>query len=207
MDISVSLVSGFVGFTQNLVGIVVKPYESYRRIIKSQNIWELGYIALLLIVYFATASMVKTAAFRPFLLTKQFVILGSAVASMTLVISYIFWQISVWFKGVGKYSTFAIGWAYTLIPTLLWFWITSILYIVLPPPRTTSPLGVIFSVIYLIFSATLFYWKIILCYLTLRFSMRMDLKSIILTVVSASPLIVGYSYLMYKLNIFKVPFI
>jgi hypothetical protein len=207
MDLTFAAANGFVGFIQNLEGLVTRPYETFRRLVKNQNAWELLYIAILLAAYFATASIVKTAAFRPFLLTKQFVVLGSSVASMTLVVSYLFYAVARKFGAKGDYKPFAIAWAYTLIPTLLWFWITSILYIVLPPPRTTNPMGMIFSILYLTFSATLFYWKIILCYLSLRFALRMELKSILLTTLAAAIPVGGYCYLMYRLNIFRIPFI
>jgi hypothetical protein len=207
MDLSVLVSGGLVGFAQNAIGITLRPYDTYRRIAKTRNRWELLAIGGLLLAYFATASIVKTAAFRPYLLTKQFVVLGSGAASTYLFVSALLWAVGRRFGGVGEFTGFAIAWAYTLMPTVLWFWATSILYVVLPPPRTTSTQGVLFSLFYLGFSATLLYWKIILSYLALRFSLRMDLRQILLTVLVSSPAILLYGIFMYKMHIFKIPFI
>jgi len=207
MDVLQLLSSGFVSFAQNIVGIAVKPYETYRRITKQGTGWECVYIALLLLIYFAIASLVKTAAFRPYLLTKQFVVLFSAAACTYLVVSVVLWVVARFFGAMEQYKTFAIGWAYTLVPTVAWFLLTSILYVILPPPRTTSTAGVVFSLVYLSISTTLFLWKVIHGYLSLRFALKLDLKRILLTVGASSPVVGAYGVLMYKLGVFKVPFI
>jgi hypothetical protein len=207
MDISRLLAGGFVGFIRNAIGITVRPYETYRRISKTNNLWELPYIGLLLAAYFANASLVKTAAFRPYLLTRQFFILGSAAAGTFILASYLFWYFARRLGGTGLYRNLVVGWAYTLIPTVVWFWTTSILYVLIPPPRTTSSAGIVFSVLFLVFSATLFFWKIVLCYLAVRFSMRLDLGKILVTTGLAGIFLVPYGILMYKAGIFKIPFI
>lgn len=200
------LVAG-VSFGRNTIGLVVRPYETYRRIVDRGSLWELVYIAVLAILYFGLASMVKVAAFRPFLLTKQFVLLGAA--AMT---TYVFVVVAVWVVGqrIGGKGTFGgvvLGWAYTMLPTTLWFLATSILYVVLPPPRTTSIAGVTFSIVFLVFSATLFFWKLTLGYLTLRFGLKLDLARILLVVAVVSPVMGAWSHGMYRLGIFKVPFL
>lgn len=207
MDITKLLVGGFVGFVQNCIGITFRPYETYRRISKANNPWELPYIGLLLAAYFANASLVKTAAFRPFLLTRQFIVLGLAAGGTFVLTSYLFWYFARRLGGTGLYRNLAVGWAYTLIPTLIWFWATSILYILIPPPRTASGAGIMFSILYLVFSATLFFWKMVLCYLAVRFSMRLDLGRILATTGLAGIFLVPYGILMYKAGIFKIPFI
>lgn len=198
---------GLVGFGLNCLGLVTRPYETMRNIVDRKNWWELPYLAVLLIVYLGIASLVKTAAFRPFILTKQFIVLGSTVGLNYLFTSIITWLVGVWVGGRGGWRNVAVGWAYTLIPTLVWFLITSLLYVILPPPRTTSWEGILFSVLFLIFSSMLFFWKVILVYLTLRFSLRLDLFKIVLIVGIAGPIIGVYSYGMYRLGVFKVPFI
>ncbi|MBI4065067.1 YIP1 family protein [Candidatus Gottesmanbacteria bacterium] len=194
-------------FGRNLVGIITKPYETYRRIVDRGNLFELVYIVFLLLCYFAIASIVKTAAFRPFLLTKHFLILFGA-SSLTYTISVtLLWQIGKTVGGKGSLRRLMVSWGYTLVPTVMWFMMTSILYIILPPPRTTSVAGIVFSVLFLVFSTTLLFWKITLAYLTLRFGLRLDLLKIFIVTAIVGPLLALYSIWMYRMGIFKVPFL
>jgi hypothetical protein len=201
------LVAGCIGFTRNCVGIVMRPYETLRRIAVSANIWETPYIGVLLLLYFALASLVKTAAFRPFLLTKQFIVLTGAAMGSYLFVIIVLWYSGKIVGGKGTIKSLITSWSYTLIPTLCWFFATSILYVLIPPPRTTRIEGILFSVCYLVFSSTLLFWKVVLGYLTLRFSLHMDLGKILLTFSIAVPAIVLYSILMYRLGIFRIPFL
>jgi len=207
MDTRDALISGLVTFSQNTVGIVIRPYETYRRITLKENVWELPFIALVLAIYFAVASLVHTAAFRPFMLTKQFIVLGSAAGFTYVVAVTLLFRFARFVGGRGSYRQVALGWAYGLFPTLAWFLTTSLLYVILPPPRTTSAAGMVFSVSYLVFSATLFFWKTILVYLTLRFGMRLNLPRIAAVLGVMIPVMALYSIGMYKLGIFRVPFI
>jgi hypothetical protein len=165
------------------------------------------YIALALAVYFATATLVRTASFRPFLLTQQFMVIASSVGVTYLLSIGLFWFIGRRLGGKGKLSQFMLGWGYTLIPTLVWFWSTSLLYVLIPPPRTTSPEGMVFSVMYLLFSAMLLFWKVILSYLALRFGLRLDLAKIALVSSIVIPILVLYSIGMYWMGIFRIPFV
>src|SRR5438093_576119 len=148
MSIGDLMVVSGVRFGQTLLGLIFRPYEAYRRIIKQSGAGELFYIALLLAVYFALVSVIKTAAFRPFLLTRQFVTLVSTVGATYLLVVATLWIAGHWVGGKGTIKSFAIAWGYTLIPTLVWFLATSLLYVILPPPRTTSDQGILFSFLY-----------------------------------------------------------
>lgn len=202
-----AVLAGGVSFGRNLLGIIFRPYETYRRIADRGSLWELVYLGVLLAIYFAISSVVKTASFRPFLLTKQFVVLALAVGMSFVFTVIVLYGIARTVGGKGRLRALAIAWAYTLIPTLVWFLTTSLLYVLLPPPRTARPLGIIYSLLYLVFSATLFFWKMTLAYLTLRFGMRLDLARILLVAVILLPLLGVYSWLMYQWGIFKVPFL
>ncbi len=207
MDLTAYFISSGIGFGHTIAGLFMRPYETYRRITERGRAGELVFIAILLGGYFALASLVKTAAFRPYLLTRQFVLLsaGSVVSFFAVVAAL--WIVGTLVGGKGKFVPFIVAWGYTLVPTVLWFFATSVLYVVLPPPRTTSVQGIVFSILYLVFSTTLLFWKIILAYLTLRFGMKLDLAKIIKVLIFVLPLFVVYSLIMYKMGIFKVPFI
>jgi hypothetical protein len=66
---------------------------------------------------------------------------------------------------------------------------------------------VLYSLVYLLFSAVLFFWKAELYYLTLRFGMRLALKQILYVTVVFVPILCIYSVGMYHFGIFRIPFI
>lgn len=201
------LLVGFFSFIHSAWGLVSRPYATYRAIVKRSDSTEGIFIGLFLMMYFALASLVKTAAFRPFLLTKHFVVLTGATLGTYIFMVAILYSLSRLLRGEGRLKSIAIAWGYTLLPTLIWFLITSVMYLVLPPPRTLRLQGVLYSLLYLVFSCALFFWKVTLGYLTLRFSMRLDLWRIVVVAFVVIPLVGLYSVLMYKLGIFRIPFI
>lgn len=201
------LLKGGIAFFRSCIGLVTKPYETYRRIVNHGSVWELVPLGVLLSCYFAIASLVKTAAFRPFVLTKQFIIIAFSVVATYVVTVSLLWVFGKMVGGKGNFRTIAIAWGYTLVPTLIWFLGTSLLYVLFPPPRTGRPLGMLFSAIFLVFSSVLFFWKAILTYLTLRFGMKLDLWRIIAVFGIVGGSMVFYSIGMYRLGIFKIPFI
>jgi hypothetical protein len=174
---------------------------------EKSSLWELFPLGVLVGLYLAISSLVKTAAFRPFVLTRHFIKTSGSVVVTFLFVTVLLWGVARLWGGRGAYKHIVLGWAYTLIPTCCWFFFTSILYMVLPPPRTTQMTGVSLSVVFLTISAVLLFWKIILGYLTLRFGMKMDLVKILLTVCVVAPIIGLYSVGMYRLGIFRIPFL
>lgn len=181
------IVAAGISFGRNTIGLVTRPYETYRRIIDRGSAWELVFIAIL----------VTVSAFR---------LLVAALATYALVVALV-WVVGQRVGGRGTFGGVARGWGYTLLPTVCWFFMTSLLYILLPPPRTTSIAGVTFSILFLVFSATLFFWKLTLGYLTLRFGLKLDLARILVVVAIVGPIVGVWSRGMYRLGIFKVPFL
>lgn len=180
------LIAG-IAFSRNTIGLVVRPYETYRRIVDRGSLLELVFIAML----------VAASAFR---------LLAAAAATYVLVVILV-WVVGGRVGGRGSVRSVAIAWGYTILPTITWFLATSMLYVLLPPPRTTSMAGVAFSVLFLIFSATLFFWKLTLGYLALRFGLKLDLARILIVVTLVGPIMAAWSLGMYRLGIFKVPFL
>jgi hypothetical protein len=202
-----SLVVSGIAFGRNCIGIITRPYETYRRIIEHGSWGELGYIGVVLSLYFMVASIVKTSMFRPFLLTRQFVLLTSATALTFLLVVTLFYVVGKIVGTKGIWKDVALGWGYSLIPTVTWFWMTSLLYIILPPPRTTNASGITFSIVYLLISGILLSWKIILSYLTLRFGLRLGLGKITIVCLIVLPILGLYSIFMYRIGIFRIPFL
>ena len=207
MDRISSVVVDSVAFSRTVVGLMTRPYETYRRIVHHGRPGEFLGIAFLAAVYFALASLIKVAAFRPFLFTEQFISLFMGAVSGVLISAGMLRLAGRFFGSATTFHALLLAWSYTLLPTVLWFFSTSLLYVVLPPPRTTSAPGVIFSLLFIVFSATLLWWKITLAYLVLRFGFKFDLKRNIIVAIICAPVLAAWSILMYKWGIFKVPFL
>ncbi len=207
MDTLSVLIVDAVAFGRHVLGIMTRPYETYRHIVKYGKPGELVYVAALLMVYFALASIVKVAAFRPFLLTQQFVVLClGALSGAVLSAGALFFSGRL-FGARSSFMALFVAWSYTLLPTVAWFFATSLLYVILPPPRTTSVLGVLFSLLFLVFSAMLLWWKVTLSYLTIRFSLRLNLWQSAAVALVCAPVIAFWAFLMYASGIFRVPFL
>jgi hypothetical protein len=89
----------------------------------------------------------------------------------------------------------------------VWFYITSSLYVLLPPPRTVSILGISYSYIFIVFSLIVLLWKTIIVYLAVRFSSWLSFQEIIYGVLLFFVWFTPLSYLLYFMKIFRVPFI
>lgn len=207
MDLLSTLVVDGVAFGRTVIGLMSRPYETYRRIVAHGRVGEIWYLGALLAIYFALASVVKVAAFRPFLFTRQFVLLGVGVASGVAISVVCMWIAGKLLGAKPQLSTLLLAWSYTLIPTVSWFFVTSLLYVLLPPPRTTSAAGIVFSLLFLVFSATLLWWKVTLSYLVLRFCFKFDLGKSIMVALLCAPVLALWSVAMYGAGIFKVPFL
>lgn len=105
------------------------------------------------------------------------------------------------------WSNFFQTFSYSLLPTLIWFMSTSILYVLLPPPRTFSMLGKGFSIIFVTYSLSLLIWKFILFYLAIRFSSKQNFYRIIYMITLFFIWYIPYSVLLYQFKLFRIPFI
>jgi hypothetical protein len=186
---------------------IMHPYEAMRAVVKRSKLSELVPLFCFVLFYVALASVVKIQEFRPFFLTGQFLILVFWIGISYGLSVFFLWHIGRIIGGRGTVRSLAVSWGYTLVPTLAWFFTTSLLYVILPPPRTSGVLGIGFSFIYLCFSAAVFLWKGILVYLSLRFGMKLTLPKIFVVLAVFLPAAGLYSVLLYRFGIFRVPFL
>lgn len=207
MDVASALIVDGVAFGRTLIGLMTRPYETYRRIVLHGRSGELIFVALMLSCYFVLASIVKVAAFRPYLLTHQFVLLALGVASGVLLSVLCLYAVAYVLSAPVKLKPLIIAWGYTLVPTVMWFFSTSMLHVLLPPPRTASFPGIVFSIVFIVFSITLLWWKITLSYLTIRFCLKLNFVKSLLIALACAPVLTGWSVVMYKIGVFKVPFL
>ena len=203
----VELLRSGLSFFRHFVGIIISPYETYRDIEKRGRTAEMVYIGLLVGLFFSLSSVVKIASFHPLLLSRYaFVLFVSALSGFGFIVSVLvlIGRLLGRQTSVGRIS---LLWAYTLIPTVVWFLFTSLLYVAIPPPRTTQITGVLLSIVYLVVSAMIFWWKLTLSYLTLRFGLKIDFRKIFFVALATLPVILLWTYAMYTFGVFKVPFL
>lgn len=206
-QITAELPYGLFSLTKTVVGIARRPYETVRSAVDRANLSEVFWIWALVFGYFGMVSVVKIPAFRPFLLTRQFLALSSGFLSGFFLNVLLLYTIGKRFCPDVSWKKIFVGWGYTMVPTIGWFFFTSLLYVILPPPRTTQWSGMLFSFWYLLVSTVLLFWKLMLWYLAIRFSLRISAPKILLVCLLSLPFLVGYSYLMYQWGIFRIPFL
>ena len=168
---------------------------------------QLIYIILLCLSYFAFASLLRGGIHHPLLLTLNFNKLAFFSLGNIFVVSLFIYVFGTLLGGKGSFQSVLLTWSYTLIPTLIWFFVTSLIYIILPPPRTLSLPGKLFSILYVAFSLSMLYWKIVLYYLSARFSLKLDLPKIAYMSTLFSLYIGFYGIFMYKIGVYRIPFI
>ncbi len=98
-------------------------------------------------------------------------------------------------------------WCYSLFPTVLWFSITAVLFILFPPPRTQSFLGTLLSLVFIGISVVLLLWKITLVYLAVRFSVKSSALMTAFLMILYGMWFLPYTYALYLFSISRVPFI
>lgn len=191
---------------KNVWGSIQTPYVAYRKLL-SEDPLQLAIVFSLIGLYFLLVVPIKFHTFHPFLLTINTSRLFSWALGSYLGICLFLYGVGKLFNVYPSWRAVMMCWGYSLIPTLFWFLGTSIFTLILPPPRTTSVQGTAVSLLYLAFSLSLFWWKGILYYLTLRFALKLDLQKIIIVSAFFLPLLAIYSVVLYKIGIFKIPFI
>lgn len=206
--IALSFLRSFIFFGRNLVGCFNSPYSTYRKLaVQKTDLSQTIFIPLLVILYFIFVATIRTGLKNPFLLTVKFntLLFVSVLGFMMMMV--LFYLGGKLVGGKGTLRQIYTLWIFSLLPTLGWFFVTSILYLILPPPRTVSFLGKFYSVVFITFSLALLLWKSILYYLTLRFSLKLDLLRIFGISVFVIPVVSAYSLIMYRLGIFRIPFL
>jgi hypothetical protein len=172
-----------------------------RKIAQEKDWWQVIIICGLVYLYFIFANIVRKKTLHPLIISS------SSFISFVLFLLTFFLTV-VFFSLFGRQiKSLIFSLAYSLLPTLIWFFTTSFLYFVLPPPRTYSILGQSFSLVFIIFSLILLFWKVVLFYLSLRFSLKLNFYQILYTTILFSIWFWPYSVVLYKLKMFRIPFI
>ncbi|OGG20197.1 hypothetical protein A3D03_01235 [Candidatus Gottesmanbacteria bacterium RIFCSPHIGHO2_02_FULL_40_13] len=195
-------------FSGYVIGVINNPYITYRKLSDAKSSRShIFFIFFGVLVYFTLVSLIRSGIRNPYLLTYKFNLLTGAFLCGFAGFISVFYLSGMFFRKNPSLKVLTVLWSYSLLPTIFWFFLTSLLYIVIPPPRTFSIPGKIFTIFFTASSIALAIWKAILYYLTLRFGMKFDLARIVFTTIFIIPLIILYSFKMYQWGIFRIPFI
>lgn len=176
---------------QNSIGLIATPYFTMRHIaLRPRTFHALLYI-ILAFLYLGSLNMRRIWFF---------------LLQMTVTFVFFYAAAKVYRRPARAVSVISL-FSYTLLPTIIWFFTNRLISYVLPPPRTTSMLGVGFSVLFVAFSISLLVWKAILFYLAARYSLRQHFFTVMYTIVLYIPIAISLTYLGYVLGISRVPFL
>lgn len=171
-----------------------------RKISLERDYFQLAIIFGLVFLYFKFIYFLRDKSYPAALIFLFFLF------NFSLTVSF-FYFLSKNFEKDVRLRSFIFTFSYSLLPTLIWFLSTSILYVFLPPPRTLSLLGKGFSVFFTAYSLSLLVWKLILVYLAVRFSSKQNFFRIIYIIILYSIWFIPYSIFLYQFKLFRIPFI
>ena len=192
----VSDVVSFIIFIRRSIGLIFTPYKTIRKISIEKGWHDIIWIGVLGVLYFLITNSVR------FWLTGLLGAVGLFIG--TVVFFSLLPGSGAWTERLQRmYKT----WSYSFIPTLIWFYSTLLFYFILPPPRTTSLFGMVFSVFYIAFSGSLLVWKLILVYLSIRFSLRIHLYRVIYYMLIYLALSIPLWIYLYNCGISRIPFV
>ncbi len=173
-----------------------------RRIAEETDYMQIFVIFGIILVYFVSADKFREYNYEPgilFLLT---------FFHYAATVFFFYMAATIMQKGREfTFQSFLFTFAYALIPTIIWFTVTSWLYAIIPPPRTLSMLGKSFSIVYISFSIAILAWKMILQYLAIRFSTKFSFYSIVYSILIYLVIVIPYAIFMYSLRFFRIPFL
>lgn len=176
---------------QHSIGLIVAPYYTMRRIATRPRLLHAVLYVLLALLYLASLNLQRVGFFL-----------------IQISVTYVFFYFVSWVLGkTASLKQLVVLFTYTLLPTIIWFLVSRAVAIVLPPPRTTSMLGVTFSILYIAFSLSLLIWKAILFYLAARYSLRQHFFLVMYTIVLYIPLAVTMAYVSYVMGVARIPFL
>jgi len=190
----------FIFILRNSFFLIFSPYKIMRKIAAETDFWQVFLIFIFIFAYFKFVYFLKDG---PYPASFTFFIF---LINFFLMILF-FYFLSRFLRKKTQFLPFIFTFSYSLLPTFLWFTSVSVLYIFLPPPRTSSLSGIFFSIFFITYSLIFLFWKMILFYLALRFSTQFGFYRILYMTILFIVWFFPYSVLLYYLKIFRVPFI
>lgn len=181
---------------RRFIGLLLTPYKTMRTISVDGKKNELTWIYFFAILYFLLSGNVRAELWG----------IGTMIG--LILFSVTFFSLLPTTETIhDRWKTVYVTWTHTLFPTLLWFYTTLVFYIILPPPRTFSMPGKAFSIFYIAFSFSLLAWKLILVYLSIRFSLRAHVYRVLFYILLYITVSIPIWIALYRLGMSRIPFV
>lgn len=180
--------------------LIFFPYRTMRTISLRSNRYQVYVIFGIALIYFLAAHRYRNSLAMGIFAFAVF--LGLFYLTV-----FFFYALSLRSKQQIRFNSFVYTFSYTLIPTLFWFWTTFLLFVILPPPRMYTFLGMGFSIFFVAYSLSLLAWKFILVYFAVRFSSRQGIYRIIYMLLLYLLIVLPISVFFYYQRLFRIPFI
>lgn len=194
---------------RNTFRLLYDPYKTMRSIAKENDYFQVGIILVICCGYFAYAASIRSKTIDPFTITPSALVAASAFVInflLSVCLLYVFGRIFE-VKQTHLVRRLLHLSAYSLQPAFIWFMLTSTFFWLIPPPRHETPLGFLFSIFFIFYSLILLDLRIMMLYMTIRFALRTSFLNTVKIMATFLSLFLPYSLLLYKLGIFRVPFI
>lgn len=200
INVIITTLASSIFVIRNFFLLILFPYKTMRKISQEKDYGQSGIVILFVFIYFVVANKIRQFNHSSLLIFLVFLLFFFFTI-------FFFYLLSLIFNKEEKLKSFFLTFSYSLFPTLIWFITNSIAYYFLPPPRTMSLMGKSFSIFFIAFSLSLLIWKIILLYLSIRFSSRLTFFKIMFLLILYLCIFFPLSVIFYQLKIFRVPFI
>lgn len=186
----------------NVFRLIVAPYKTLRTISTNEDLGQVYVIFGAIFGYLYLAHFFREYPYEPMILFIMIFFNYAATIIFFYLMSMAF-QVKRHIAILPFLNTFA----YSLIPTLVWFAVNTAFYVILPPPRHTTFLGTTFSIVFISFSVVMLMWKILLMYVSLRFSTKLPFFRLLYTLLIYIAIIIPYSIALYSFGFFRIPFL
>lgn len=185
---------------RRFIYLIITPYETMRKISLEEDHMQVAIILFLAFIYFWVSHIIRKSS------------ISFILVYLVFLVNFIWTVLFFFFLGIAStkkvaFKNFLFTLTYSLFPTLLWFITNSLFYRLLPPPRTISIAGRIFSIFFISFSLSILIWKIILMYLAIRFSTKQNFYRVIYYLILYLSYLIPFSLISYHFKIFRIPFI
>lgn len=198
--IIIEVLTSLILVIRNFCLLIFLPYKTMRKISREKDYWQVFIILLVVFAYFKFVYFLRD---KPNPATLVFF-----VFLFHFLLTIFFFYFLSWIQNKKlQLSSFIFTFSYSLIPSLIWFLSNSVLYLLIPPPRTFSLLGRGFSIFFVAYSLSLLTWKVILFYLAIRFSSKLGFYRIIYFIFLYLIWFLPYSIFLYHMKLFRIPFI
>lgn len=189
--------SSAIIFIRTVLGLIFIPYKMMRRVSMDPSFTNSILIGIITCTYFYVSKDTLSVA------------IVSCIAAFFLFVSTVVLFSLLPGEGTAKerLKRYIATWSLSYIPTILWFYAGMMLFIFIPPPRTLSVGGISLSILFLAYSVSLLLWKLILAYLSIRFSSRVHLYRVLYYMFLYLAVSIPVWILFYNLHIFRIPFV